>query len=399
MIWYDGVILALLLYSAWNGAQKGLITQLAWIAALILCFKFADKLAPMLEPQINVEQPLRHWIAMFVLYVGFSLGSFMVARIMNSWLEKAKFKDFDKHLGGILGLVKGAVIALVATFFAVTLSQSLKATVLKSYTGIATCEFLDRVEPLTPEYFSEYLARYREELAPIHSEHLGDLTTLPDLLGGNRSENGLADGLQGQGTDGFSLPDFFDGLGTKTETERTDGSDSAGVVNAPTFDQMLRKLPSELRDSVSRDLQNRWNTSTSEQKQDLVSNLERSFDFQLPTVVRDFLATSAPQNGSQGGSPAANTFQAQLREIGDIYGDREVIIQRTMERLAGVPAQVRDSVVNDWYADIKMQSSDPDTSTTIDTVLDERILRQVDRAGVWPRLSLELQQRLSKSRR
>jgi uncharacterized membrane protein required for colicin V production len=394
MVWYDGVILALLVYSAWNGAQKGLITQLAWIAAMILCFKFADKLAPMIEPQINVEQPLRHWIAMFVLYIGFSLGSFMVARIMNSWLEKAKFKDFDKHLGGILGLLKGAVIALVVTFFAVTLSESLKATVLKSYTGIATCEFLDRVEPLTPDYFRGYRERYMEELATIHNEHLGNPTTFPDLLGGN----GPTDS-QGQGSDGFNLPDFFNGLGNKTDAERPDNSGSVDMVNTPTFDQLLRELPTELRDSVSRDLQTRWNTSTAEQKQNLMRSLEQSLEYQLPNVVRDFLTTSGPQNGLQGSDMTATTFQAQLQEIGDIYGNREVIVQRTMERLTGVPAQVRDSVINDWYADIKMQPSDPDTTTTIDTLLDERILRQVDRAGVWPRLSLELQQRLNKSRR
>lgn len=399
MVWYDGVILALLVYSAWNGAQKGLVTQLAWIAALILCFKFADKLAPVIEPQINVEQPLRHWIAMFVLYVGFSLGSFMVARIMNSWLEKAKFKDFDKHLGGILGLLKGAVIALVVTFFAVTLSESLKATVLKSYTGAAACEFLDNVEPLTPDYFHDYLARYREELAPIHNEHLGNPTTFPDLLGGNRSGDGLAGDSLGQGTDGFNLPDLFDGLGGSAGSERPDSSGSAGRADAPTFDQMLRKLPAELRDSFSRDLQDRWGTSSAEQKRDLMGDLERSFDVQLPNVVREFLATSGAQNGSPKNGVSGGTFQAQLAEIGDIYGDREVIMQRTMERLAGVPVEVRDSVVADWYADIKMDPSDPDTSTTIDTVLDERILRQVDRAGVWPRLSLELQQRLSQSRR
>jgi len=83
MVWYDFVILAILAYTAWQGAQKGLVTQLAWIAAIILCFKFADKLAPAIEGQINVEQPLRHWIAMFILYLGFSLGSFLAPDLLG----------------------------------------------------------------------------------------------------------------------------------------------------------------------------------------------------------------------------------------------------------------------------------------------------------------------------
>lgn len=405
MIWYDGVILALLVYTAWSGAQKGLITQLAWIAAIILCFKFADKLAPAIEPQINVEQPLRHWIAMFVLYLGFSLGSFLLARIMNSWLEKAKFKDFDRHLGGVLGLIKGVVIALVATFFAITLSESLKSTVLKSKTGEFACYVLDNVEPLTPEYFHEYLAKYREELAPIHEGHLGQPTTFPDLLGGNRTNSGLTGNGEGQG-DGFNLPDLFNGLGNATgggadqpNTTRPGGTDSFNAVSTPTFDQMLRELPTNIRDSVSRDLQARWNTATPEQKQNLVGDLATSFEIQIPRVVNEFLTSPAPVNSPRGSVSGATTFQSQLDAIGDEYGDRESIVRRAMERLAGVPVEVQNAVVADWYADVKMQLSDPDTTTNSATVLDERILNQVDRAGVWPRLSFEVQQRLNGLRR
>lgn len=400
MIWYDGVILALLVYSAWNGAQKGLVTQLAWIAALILCFKFADKLAPVIAPHINVEQPLRHWIAMFVLYLGFSLGSFLVARIMNSWLEKAKFKDFDRHLGGMLGLLKGVIIALVATFFAVTLSESLKATVLQSQTGMAACYILDNVEPLTPEYFHDYLAKYREELAPIHEGHLGHPTSFPDLMGTDATDSGFAGNAEGQGG-GFNLPDLFNGLGSGTsgsDDSQPDGIDSFGAANTPTFDQMLRKLPANVRDSVSRDLQNRWNTATPEQKRNLVSDLTDSFDMQIPSVLNQFLTSSTPSNRGQVNGSGVSTFQTQLDAIGDRYGDRESIIRRTMELLAGVPEKVQDAVVADWYADVTMQPSDPDTTTDSTTVLDRRILIQVDRAGVWPRLSYELKQRLNGSR-
>ncbi len=399
MIWYDGVILALLVYTAWSGAQKGLVTQLAWIAALILCFKFADKLAPAIEPQINVEQPLRHWIAMFVLYIGFSLGSFMVARIMNSWMEKAKFKDFDKHLGGILGLFKGVVIALVATFFAVTLSETLKATVLKSHTGEAACWILDNVEPLTPDHFHEYLAKYRQELAPIHEGDLGDPTSFPDLLGGDRFGSGVA-GDEGQG-DGFRIPDLFNGLGGSSdqpETTRSNGIDSFGAANTPTFDQMLQKLPTNIRDSVSRQLQDRWKTASPEQKQGLVSDLATSFDIQIPRVLNDFLTTPSTPIQRQGSGSGTMGFQAQLYAIGDEYPDRDMVVRRTMELLAGVPERVQDAVVADWYADVKNQLADPDTTTDSSTVLDQRILNQVDKAGVWPRLSFGVQQRLNKLR-
>jgi uncharacterized membrane protein required for colicin V production len=396
MVWYDFVILALLVYTTWSGAQRGLVTQLAWIAALILCFKFADKLAPALEPQINVEQPLRHWIAMFILYVGFSLGSFMVARILNSWMEKAKFKDFDRHLGGLLGLLKGVIIAMVITFFSVTLSQSLKATVLQSKTGHLACVILDNVEPLTPAHFSEYLAKYRKELQGVHQEHLGSPTSLRDLFGETGQVDGLNGAVEGQGN-GFQLPDFFNGLGSGSgSAPRVD--DSTATTTAPTFDQMWRKLPNQLKENLGTQIQQRWNTATPEQKRSLLDNLTSSFDTQLPTVVTDFLSNTGQPARSQAGSSPSATFTQRLNEIGTIYQDRETIVKRTMEHLAGVPPQVQQAVIDDWYADLTMQP-DPDRTTTIETRLDERILRQLDKAGVWQQLSLELKQRLNQSRR
>ena len=116
MVWYDIVVLAILFFTAWRGAQRGLVTQLAWIAALVLCFKFADSLAPSITPHISVGEPnnpVRHWIAMFILFVGFSIASFLVARTIESSLHKAKLKELDRFLGGVLGLLFGCTIVLV----------------------------------------------------------------------------------------------------------------------------------------------------------------------------------------------------------------------------------------------------------------------------------------------
>ncbi|HIE95702.1 MAG TPA: CvpA family protein [Fuerstia sp.] len=397
--WYDFVVLAILVYTAWQGAQRGLLTQLAWIAALVLCFKFADQLAPSIEPMINVEQPLKHWISMFILYLGFSLGSFMVARILNSWLEKAKFKDFDRHLGGLLGLVKGVVICLVATFFAVTLSESLKGTVLESRSGEAACYILDHIEPLTPEYFHEYLEEYQNELKPIH-EHLGHETPLSDLWGDGHTEM-LRDCESRESGDEFRLPDLFDGIGGTTESGSPDRVDPAGTGNAPTLDEVLRKLPQPLRQHMAPQLQRYWNSATTIQKQNLAFDLSQSLPVEVPNVVTDFLNQVATESGVSNRSRAGQeSFSDLLNEIGDIYEDRRMITQRTKQHLAGIPPQVQLAVIEDWAADLRMDVSDPDPQTTVSTRLDERIVRQLEKARVsWNSLSFDLQQRLNQSLR
>ncbi|MCA9051573.1 MAG: CvpA family protein [Planctomycetaceae bacterium] len=397
MIWYDFVVLAVLIYTAWQGAQRGLVVQLAWIAALVLCFKFADKLAPSIEHTINVEQPLKHWIAMFVLYIGFFLACFTVARMLDSWLEKAKFKDFDRHLGGLFGFMKGVIICLVATFFAVTLSESLKATVLQSRSGYAACVILDNIEPLTPEYFHEYLVKYKEQLRPIH-EQLGHETSLPDIWGGTGGPGGSSapTGVSGQGN-GFQLPDLFGGLAGSSTTSpaETPPPESA----APSLDAILRTLPQQLRDQFGNQIQQQWNSATPEQKQNLVNNLGRSFDYEMPSIVRDFVSTLSQPTSTPAGTPVDNTTRL-LSQIGDIYQDRDTIVRRTQEHLAGIPVQVQQAVIADWYADLSLQSSDPDPQTNIQTRLDDRIIRQLDKAGIsMNRLSYEVQQRLNQSMR
>ncbi len=407
MVWYDIVILAILVYATWQGAQRGLVTQLAWIAALILCFKFADKLAPMIEPQINVDQPLRHWIAMLVLYVGFSLGSFMAAGILNSWMEKAKFKDFDRHLGALLGFLKGVVIGLVVTFFAVTVFDSLKAAVLVSYSGRGACWILDTVKPITPDYFPAYLQNaltdLEKGLSPIHEEHLGDAASISDLWTGQPGSSTTPGGVQGQGV-GFQLPDIVDGVMRGLNPESL-GSPKSSVVNTGTsFDEMWRTLPQLAKDQFGAQLQQQWNSATPEQKQSLVNNLGRSFDAEVPSVIGGFLTNVGGQSGgSSGGAGTPSTqgnFSQLLNEIGDIYKNREVVVKKTQDYLIGVPPQIQQAVIEDWFADLSLQTTDPDPLTNVRTRLDDRIIRQLDKAGVgFGGLSFDLQQRLNQSRR
>jgi uncharacterized membrane protein required for colicin V production len=397
--WYDFVVLAILFYTAWQGAQRGLLTQLAWIAALVLCFKFADKLAPAIEPMINVEQPLKHWISMFILYLGFSLGSFMMARILNSWLEKAKFKDFDRHLGGLFGFLKGAVICLVGTFFAVTLSDSLKSTVLESKSGEAACYILDHIEPLTPDYFHEYLAKYKSELNPLH-EDLGHETSLPDLWGDDHSESSLESESRELG-DEFRLPDLLDGMAGATGIGSSGISDPSNTGNGLSLAEMLRRLPQRLRQEFAPQLQRYWNSATARQKQNLAFDVSRSLPVEVSNVVSDFLNVVGAESGPTSRSRAGQrSFSELLDEIGDIYQDRQMITQRTREHLTGVPPQVQQAVIEDWSADLRMEAHDPDPQTTVSTRLDERIVRQLEKARVsWNSLSFDLQQRLNQSLR
>lgn len=391
MVWYDVVVLMILFFTGWRGAQRGLVTQLAWVAAVVLSFKFADSLAPSLIPHISVGEPnnpVRHWIAMFILFVGFSVGSFLIARTIDSSLHKAKLKELDRFFGGIIGLVFGSCVVLFVTFFT-SVWEPTRSAVLESRFGVISCKILDTIKPLTPEHFHEYFVKYQERLP--HDQH-GDLghgtTTIPEEFGGGDSTSG-----------GFNLPDLIGGLSGDAQSGNSGSSGLAGMSNGPTLDELMQTLPRSLREEFGLTIEERWNAATAQQKQKLISELNRSFDAEMPAKLNNFLSSIGSSSGGQGAATQRTDFRSMLNEIGDIYRDRNQIVRRTQEHLAGIPVRVQEAVLRDWYADVTMQPSDPDPLTGLQTRLDERILRQLSRARVpLTDLSFELRQRLNRSR-
>jgi hypothetical protein len=102
-------------------------------------------------------------------------------------------------------------------------------------------------------------------------------------------------------------------------------------------------------------------------------------------------AESAPPSNRPAASPPAADLgptnlsaadSALLREISGIYSQRSDIEQRAREHLAGVPPAVIQRVLADWHADALGLARDPDSGTDVNSRLDERILRQLNRAGI-----------------
>ena len=172
-MWYDLLTLVILMYAMFRGAMKGIVWQLATIAALLMCFFFSGSLSAALAPFIRVEPPLNQWIAMFILYLGFSFVSFGVARALHEMIESMRIEALDRHLGAILGLVKGGMFSLFLTFFLVTLSHAARETIINSESGYVAAVVIDRLDPVIPGDLHALLEPYIRRLdAPaIEREH------------------------------------------------------------------------------------------------------------------------------------------------------------------------------------------------------------------------------------
>lgn len=196
---YDILMLVVLVGCTLFGLWKGMAWQLASLASLIVSYIVALKFSDAVAPHISDEAPWNRFLAMLILYIVTSLAIWLAFRVVAGVIDKVKLKEFDKQLGAAFGLAKGVALCLIVTFFAVSLSEPLRAKVQSSQSGYYISRLLDRAGPLIPEQFSEVLNPRVEEL-----KHKLDPNNPADPDAKTKLPGGVSEGLLDRVTGGES---------------------------------------------------------------------------------------------------------------------------------------------------------------------------------------------------
>ncbi len=128
---YDILMLVVLGGATVFGAWKGMAWQLASLSSLVVSYLVAVRFSADLAPYFGTQVPLNRFVAMLVLYGVTSLGIWFTFRVISGWLDRCRLKEFDRHVGGLFGAAKGILLCIGITFFAVTLSEAARETVLR----------------------------------------------------------------------------------------------------------------------------------------------------------------------------------------------------------------------------------------------------------------------------
>ena len=189
---YDIIMIAVLIAAILFGAWKGLAWQVASLAAIFVSYFVALTFRAPVAALIKTEEPWNKFIAMFGLFIATSLGIWILFGFISRSIERFRLKDFDRHAGAVLGAVKGALLCLVITFFAVTLlSDAWKRAVVNSYSGHYIAKAIDKLDAVMPrevhQVVQPYLERLDKELD--NNPFVEDTKTIPDqgLFGGSSS--------------------------------------------------------------------------------------------------------------------------------------------------------------------------------------------------------------------
>jgi len=456
-MWYDLLTLVILMFAMFRGAMKGIVWQLATIAALLMCFFFSGSLSYIVAPFIRVEPPLDHWIAMFVLYLGFSFVSFGVARVLHEWIEQMKFEALDRHLGALLGLFKGGVFSLFLTFFLVTLSHHARESIINSESGYVAAVVIDRLDPVIPGDLHALLEPYIERLdAPdIERQHRDeqyardgerrrDGGELRDPFDGEPTDRGVrddrlerrelaVDGRRDVRPDDLNRRDIrerrggedpFNDAGPDRSQRRPARRDDDRMTPPPPGDDhlsqrdrfnaqdgdggdLLSSLPATIGEDIKQLAMRAWRATRPEHRgelkrsvttslPELIEKTLRQWEHGRPDSIDDNRVDSADRrdwdSGRRPSGRPADRERSRLEHdiiesLADEETDRTRVTDDIERSLRGIPDEVALAVLRDWRADLRATGgggdpADPDPQTTSRMSLNDRILRQLDRAGI-----------------
>ena len=161
---YDFLMLAVLVGTAIFGAWKGMAWQVASLGAVFVSAGVAVHFSAPLAPYFSAHEPWNRWLAMLVLYVASALAIWLVFRLVSGAIDRVKLKEFDRQLGAIFGLAKGILYCVIITFFAVTLSEAARQTVLQSRSGDFIARGIHCANPVLPDDVRAWVGQYINEL-------------------------------------------------------------------------------------------------------------------------------------------------------------------------------------------------------------------------------------------
>lgn len=386
---YDFGVFLILLFCLYRGAAKGVAWQVAGIGALVLCFLFSTPLSSVVAPTIPLKAPLNRWVAMLGIYLFFSFATFAVARGFREMLEKARFQEFDKHLGAIFGVLKGAVLTLVFTFFIVAISDKARSYVLTTYTGHFCAIIMDRIDPIMPKELHAILEPY------IHKLDDAAPGKLKNPHGPGRSTH-LADDAE----DPFGEEqDSEERVGSK-DLRRSFPDDGEGDLLTKAVGETAKRLGRNAVETVD------------EIFDDLTANEQRTSKPATsgsggyrPIQDSDDSAIEPKSNPAQPIQQAKYRYSPQdyepliremSREWAQLNRIREDQARYQLEvMMKGLPKSVGAAVLDDLRADLLEDPEDPDPATNSQTPFPDRVKRQIINTGLpRNRLTQTMRERL-----
>jgi len=110
----DYILAAIVLFSVLFGAIRGFLREsialLGWLVGLWLAWRYASQVQPYLGGSL-ADTPLQIWVARLIVLIGVVVVAWLLGSLLGYIVQRSGLTlGVDRILGGVFGLVRGAVI-------------------------------------------------------------------------------------------------------------------------------------------------------------------------------------------------------------------------------------------------------------------------------------------------
>lgn len=252
---YDAIMLVVVIGITIQGAWRGMIWQIAPIVSLVLGYIVAYPMSITAAPYFG-QPPLNQLWAMIVIYAAVSLAVYLFMRSLRDSFDRLKLTEFDRHLGGLLGFIKGALIAIVITVGLISISPQAREVILKSESSTIAARTVNTISPILPDAVNALIRPYVQHLNdqlppdqrnpwPIVNQRSGSTVRTTRTVA---RKEGLARPTRFDDEDGY-LPPMREDVPTTPSNTRRPATGTANrlrtqpePVNDPLFDDLSSPL-------------------------------------------------------------------------------------------------------------------------------------------------------------
>ncbi|QDU74707.1 Colicin V production protein [Bremerella volcania] len=196
MVAYDFLMLAILAGAVLWGVYKGMAWQVASFVSLVASYFVSMQLREPVANALGLQPPWGTTAAMLGLYMATSLIVWVVFSMINKTLKNFELKDWDRQVGAGLGLVKGVLLCIIVTMFAVALTKDdSRQQIVQSKSGFYITKVIHNLHGVMPAEVNQvvgpFIERYNQR---INGQN-------PDWF----AETGSGTGLGSGGGDGVTI--------------------------------------------------------------------------------------------------------------------------------------------------------------------------------------------------
>lgn len=234
---FDLFLLLMILISYGLGYRRGIVWQLAAIGSLIVGHLAARFIMPRLEDFGVPDYGLYHFGAWVGVYAVAAIAVYLVAWRFRAYLQKKDLSDLDKHLGGLLGLMKGSLFISLITLLVITVSQGARDKLLESQSGPVVAHIAKFFDDFVP---TETLSA----LEPFY--HTPEERALKAKAKASATPTGTA---AGKDDAIYDLPPWFDEIAAEAKktkararARRAEARKARDALESPEVQEKLKRL-------------------------------------------------------------------------------------------------------------------------------------------------------------